>query len=185
MRAPVRIGLYLLVVFGVLFIRKLWIVAFVLIFFVFLGGINPSLKMKKTFVMSIFLCGGIFIGNLFWSTGKVLLEIAGVTITDSALQIATERALKVAVLVFSAKVLFANKPHLIAQELRWIMLPFNKIGLHTEVFVSSIEETLYALPEVQQRIFTKASQMNRNGTSKLKALGMAIYETFIQELRHQ
>jgi energy-coupling factor transporter transmembrane protein EcfT len=184
-KPPLRIGAYLLVLLLVLATDNLKTLSAVLGIWVLAGMLTPSVKLKKTAVLAFFLCGGIFLGNLFWGTGRVLVEIGPFLITDRALTTAAERALKVAALVFSAKVLFAGMPSRLAQELRWILAPFRKAGINTEAFVCAIEETLQALPEVQQQISKRASAIRQDGASKVKALGLAIYETFIQELQNQ
>ncbi len=183
-RAPLRIGLYLLVLALVLYNNSLYVLSG-LLGLVWVGALLSHRKLKKTFTMALLLCGGIFVGNLFWNTGRVVAEIGPLTITDRAIHIASLRALKVAVLVFAAKALFGGRPQELAAELRWLLRPLQALGINTEPPVRAIEETLQALPEVQQRITTRAASLRLEGTSRIKALGLAVYETFIQELQGQ
>lgn len=184
-KPPLLIGTYLLVVITVFFIKTLLVMALMLLLWIVLAMASPSLRLKTTLIMGVFLCGGVFLGNLFWGTGRVILEAGPVVVTDRALSIASERALRVAVLIFSAKVLFTGRQAQLTGELRWILTPLAKLGLRTEEFISSIEETLRALPEVQKMISKRATTLRGKGTSRVKAMGLAIYETFIKELQGQ
>ncbi|RME62563.1 MAG: hypothetical protein D6778_11000 [Nitrospirae bacterium] len=182
---PLLIGVYFLVFLIVVSVKSLLVMSSFLLVWIFLGVLRPSIRLKTTVIMGLFLCVGVFLGNLFWGTGRVILEVGPLVVTDRAFTVASERALRLGVLIFCAKVLFTGRQSRLAGELRWLLRPLEKLGLKTETFVSSIEDTLRALPEVQAVIARRAETLRNNGASRVKAMGLAIYETFIQELQGQ
>ncbi len=179
------IGTYLVVLLVVVLLEEPMALSVLLLLLVLIGLVSPSIRLKKTLLMGSLLSLGVFLGNLFWGTGRVLLEAGPFVITDGGLLTASVRALRVAVLVLSAKVLFSGRIEKLTAELRWLLGPLSWLGIRTGPFVQAIEETLVALPEVQSRISRRASHLKANGNSRVKAMGLAIYETFLQELQRQ
>ncbi len=120
----------------------------------------PDRRIRKGVVpISIFTLS-VFVSNLLlFSPGKIIMENALITITDSAMELAIVRGARVIGLVYGAKLLvISTGAEEIVSALKRIFSPLKRFGLSVDSFFDTVTLTLRLLPVIKEEALKRVDR---------------------------
>jgi len=122
-----------------------------------------------------------FAGNLFYQSGKVIVVLGSVAVTDEGLRIASIRMFRVFDLIYAAKILTHITPlETMIDSLRKVLHPLEKIGLPIHDFFSIVTLTLQCFPVLVQKLYGKYSGVGNKRS--LKAIASFVIPLFVESM---
>ncbi len=126
----------------------------------------PDRRIRKGIVpISIFTLS-VFVSNLLLFTpGKIIMQNALITITDSAMELAIIRGARVIGLVYGAKLLvISSGTEEIVSALKRIFSPLKRVGLSMDGFFDTVTLTLRILPVIKEEALKRVDRQRRESS---------------------
>ncbi len=188
-RPEIKILLYVLFVISIFLTQNLTSYVFItaLIFILFLK--IPFLALKRGWLpISLFLVF-TFISNMFFSHGKIIVDLGFLEITEEGLHIATVRTLRIFFMVAGAKILTSTTSFDdLVKALANTLKPLEKIGIPVNEFFSTMGLTLKAFPKLKDYLVVNyKNHKDKNNTKgfmgKARILSLFLLPMFIQSMQ--
>jgi len=141
----------------------------------------PNKNIRKGCLPISLLIGTTFFGNLFFSPGKVVLDMKIIFITDTSLNNAILRASKITALIIGTKLFILSYPSEdIILSIKRLLTPLKKLKLPIDEFFEIILMTLNKVSEIKENIINIYNNIKEGNL--LKKATLVVYILLSEEI---